>query len=73
MLRVGPESAGAVPGPAAYGKGGDRPTVTDAAVTLGLIDPSYFRGDRRTCCWPTRDRSGRGGRRHLPHHWSKHG
>jgi N-methylhydantoinase A len=44
MLRVGPESAGAVPGPAAYGKGGDRPTVTDAAVTLGLIDPSYFLG-----------------------------
>ena len=34
-LRVGPESAGAVPGPACYGKGGDRPTVTDANVVLG--------------------------------------
>jgi N-methylhydantoinase A len=44
MLRVGPESAGADPGPAAYGKGGVRPTVTDAAVALGFIDPDYFLG-----------------------------
>ncbi len=37
-LRVGPESAGAVPGPAAYGRGGARPTVTDANVVLGRLD-----------------------------------
>lgn len=44
MLRVGPQSAGAIPGPAAYGRGGTDPTVTDAAVVLGLIDPAYFLG-----------------------------
>ncbi|CAN5893255.1 hydantoinase/oxoprolinase family protein [soil metagenome] len=38
-LRVGPESAGAEPGPACYGKGGDRPTVTDAHAALGHLDP----------------------------------
>lgn len=38
-LRVGPESAGAQPGPACYGKGGDRPTVTDAHAALGHLDP----------------------------------
>lgn len=37
MLRVGPESAGAVPGPAAYGRGGERPTLTDAHVVRGVI------------------------------------
>jgi len=37
-LRVGPESAGAVPGPACYGRGGERPTVTDACVALGWLD-----------------------------------
>jgi N-methylhydantoinase A len=42
--RVGPESAGADPGPAAYGRGGARPTVTDMAVTMNLIDPDYFLG-----------------------------
>jgi N-methylhydantoinase A len=42
MLRVGPQSAGAEPGPVCYGRGGIHPTVTDAAVTLGYIDPSYF-------------------------------
>jgi N-methylhydantoinase A len=42
--RVGPHSAGAVPGPAAYGQGGTEPTVTDAAVAAGLIDPEYFLG-----------------------------
>ena len=35
LLRVGPQSAGAVPGPACYGAGGDQPTVTDACVVLG--------------------------------------
>ncbi|MCP1337098.1 hydantoinase/oxoprolinase family protein [Futiania mangrovi] len=43
-LRVGPESAGADPGPAAYGKGGENPTVTDASLVLGYLDPSYFAG-----------------------------
>ncbi len=44
-LRVGPESAGAVPGPACYGKGGDRPTVTDANVVLGRLPPSLLGGE----------------------------
>jgi N-methylhydantoinase A len=43
-LYVGPESAGAVPGPACYDRGGKRPTVTDANVTLGRIDPLHFLG-----------------------------
>ncbi|WP_308910265.1 hydantoinase/oxoprolinase family protein [Pseudokordiimonas caeni] len=43
-LRVGPESAGAVPGPAAYGKGGDRATVTDAHVVLGNLPESLLGG-----------------------------
>jgi N-methylhydantoinase A len=42
--RVGPQSAGAVPGPACYGQGGTEPTVTDVAAVLGLIDPEYFLG-----------------------------
>ncbi len=46
-LRVGPESAGAIPGPACYSLGGSKPTVTDAWVTLGYIDPDYFLGGRR--------------------------
>ena len=41
-LRIGPESAGADPGPAAFQKGGTRPTVTDADITLGLIDAARF-------------------------------
>jgi N-methylhydantoinase A len=44
LLRVGPESASADPGPACYGRGGTRPTVTDAALTLGYIDPDNFLG-----------------------------
>lgn len=44
VLKVGPESAGANPGPACYGLGGDKPTVTDANVVLRRIDPSYFLG-----------------------------
>jgi N-methylhydantoinase A len=46
LLRVGPESAGADPGPACYGLGGDRPTLTDACLLLGLLDPEYFLGGR---------------------------
>ncbi|MBA3807516.1 MAG: hydantoinase/oxoprolinase family protein [Solirubrobacterales bacterium] len=44
LLRVGPESAGADPGPACYGRGGTRPTVTDAALVLGYVDPARFLG-----------------------------
>jgi len=44
LLRVGPESARADPGPACYGLGGTRPTVTDAALALGYIDPQRFLG-----------------------------
>ena len=43
-MQVGPQSAGAHPGPICYGRGGTEPTVTDAAVSLGLIDPAYFLG-----------------------------
>ena len=46
-LRVGPDSAGADPGPACYGQGGTRPTVTDADVLLGYISPEHFLGGRR--------------------------
>jgi N-methylhydantoinase A len=46
LLRVGPQSAGADPGPVCYGRGGTQPTVTDAAVALGWIDPSYFLAGR---------------------------
>jgi N-methylhydantoinase A len=46
LLNVGPESAGAVPGPACYGDGGTEPTVTDADVVLGLINPENFLGGR---------------------------
>jgi N-methylhydantoinase A len=44
LLKVGPESAGAVPGPACYNAGGRQPTVTDAHVALGRIDPETFLG-----------------------------
>jgi N-methylhydantoinase A len=44
MLRVGPRSAGADPGPACYGRGGTEASVTDALVVLGFIDPSHFLG-----------------------------
>ena len=44
LLHVGPQSAGAVPGPACYDKGGVHPTVTDACLVLGHIDPLYFLG-----------------------------
>jgi N-methylhydantoinase A len=45
-LRVGPQSAGAQPGPACYGRGGTEPTVTDADVVLGLLRPEAFLGGR---------------------------
>lgn len=43
-LRVGPESAGADPGPVCYGRGGTRPTITDANLVLGRLNPDYFLG-----------------------------
>ncbi|MEV8569621.1 hydantoinase/oxoprolinase family protein [Streptomyces sp. NPDC051322] len=44
LLRVGPQSARSTPGPAAYGRGGEEPTVTDACVVLGYLDASGFEG-----------------------------
>jgi N-methylhydantoinase A len=44
FLRVGPRSAGADPGPASYGRGGEQPTVTDANLVAGRIDPGFFLG-----------------------------
>ncbi|VEN73621.1 Hydantoinase [Candidatus Desulfarcum epimagneticum] len=44
LLQVGPESAGADPGPACYGLGGENPTVTDADLALGYLDPDFFLG-----------------------------
>ena len=46
ILHVGPDSAGAEPGPACYGKGGERPTVTDASLVLGYLDAANFLGGR---------------------------
>ncbi|TML88513.1 MAG: hydantoinase/oxoprolinase family protein [Actinobacteria bacterium] len=47
-LRVGPESAGADPGPACYRRGGTQPTVTDANLVLGRVDPAWFAGGQMT-------------------------
>ena len=47
VLKVGPESAGASPGPACYGRGGSAPTVTDASLVLGYLDPARFAGGIR--------------------------
>ncbi len=46
LLRVGPQSASAYPGPACYGRGGTLPTVTDANLVLGILDPDKFLGGR---------------------------
>lgn len=46
ILELGPESAGAVPGPACYGRGGTRPTLTDANLVLGYVSPQTFLGGR---------------------------
>ena len=47
-LRVGPQSAGSDPGPACYGRGGNHPTVTDASIVLGYLDPDNFAGGALT-------------------------
>ncbi len=44
VLHVGPESAGAIPGPACYGRGGDRPTLTDASLLLGRLNAEFLLG-----------------------------
>lgn len=46
VIRVGPRSAGAEPGPACYGRGGDRPTLSDANLLLGYYDPDHFLGGK---------------------------
>ena len=46
ILRVGPQSAGADPGPVCYGRGGEEPTITDANLVLGRLDPEYFLGGK---------------------------
>jgi N-methylhydantoinase A len=48
FLNVGPQSAGADPGPACYGRGGTRPTVTDADLVCGYLNPDYFLGGAQT-------------------------
>jgi N-methylhydantoinase A len=48
LLRVGPQSAGANPGPVCYGRGGTQPTVTDANLVLGRLDPDRFAGGKIT-------------------------
>ena len=48
LLKIGPESAGSDPGPVCYALGGTQPTVTDADLTLGYLDPDYFLGGRMT-------------------------
>ena len=59
-LRVGPESAGADPGPACYGQGGERPTITDANVLLGRYNPDNFLGGRITLDRAAAERALRG-------------
>lgn len=46
LLRVGPQSAGSTPGPVCYGRGGTEPTLTDACLVLGYVDPDYFLGGK---------------------------
>lgn len=52
LMQVGPHSAGSEPGPACYGRGGKKPTVTDASVVLGYYDPAFFLGGRMTLDLP---------------------
>ncbi|MFD5746307.1 hydantoinase/oxoprolinase family protein [Streptomyces sp. NPDC127033] len=56
-LKVGPQSAGADPGPVAYGRGGTRPTVTDCYLHSGVIDPATFLGGRMTLDAPAAARA----------------
>ena len=56
-LRVGPRSAGAEPGPACYGRGGDEATVTDASVVLGYLNPARFAGGAMALDVPAAERA----------------
>jgi N-methylhydantoinase A/oxoprolinase/acetone carboxylase beta subunit len=44
LIRVGPDSTGAEPGPVCYGRGGSQPTITDANLILGYLNPDFFNG-----------------------------
>jgi N-methylhydantoinase A len=57
LLHVGPQSAAADPGPVCYSRGGVEPTVTDAAVVLGYIDPEYFLGGKMALDAPAAERA----------------
>ncbi|MGE3916778.1 MAG: hydantoinase/oxoprolinase family protein [Hyphomicrobiaceae bacterium] len=57
LLKVGPESAGSEPGPAAYGRGGTSPTVTDANLRLGILNPATFAGGTIALDLPASDRA----------------
>ena len=85
-FRVGPRSAGAEPGPACYGKGGEEPTVTDAQVVLGRMDPEHFLGGdlaidaslsekaiRTHIAEPLKMTRGAGGARHPQDRQQQHG
>jgi N-methylhydantoinase A/oxoprolinase/acetone carboxylase beta subunit len=61
-IKVGPESASSVPGPICYGRGGTRPTVTDADVILGYINPDYFLGGKMSL---DRDGAAKGIQTHI--------
>ena len=63
FLNVGPQSAGADPGPACYGRGGDGPTVTDADLVCGYLNPDYFLGGTQRLDVAAVARSARGARR----------
>ena len=57
LIRVGPDSAGSAPGPACYGLGGAAPTVTDADLALGYLNPDYFLGGRMALDRPAAERA----------------
>ncbi|PII37589.1 hypothetical protein T190_32080 [Sinorhizobium meliloti CCBAU 01290] len=57
QIRVGPHSAGSEPGPACYGRGGENPTVTDADLILGRLDPDDFAGGAMKLDRPASDRA----------------
>jgi len=57
LLQVGPESTGADPGPACYDRGGENPTVTDADLVLGYLDPDYFLGGTMALNKPASERA----------------
>jgi N-methylhydantoinase A len=57
LLRVGPQSAGSNPGPVCYSRGGTQPTVTDAALVLGYIDPERFMGGRMSVDLPAAEQA----------------